>query len=78
MYNEFFDLNVRDSDYGVVVGNCSKGVFIELSNGDTVFSYFAGLEVGTKVLCTVIRRAINNQRPLASIDSVLNDYEFAA
>lgn len=41
-------LDVRDAVYGVVTGNCSKGVFLELENGQQAFSYFGVWRVGAK------------------------------
>lgn len=71
-------LDVRDAVYGVVTGNCSKGVFLELKNGQQAFSYFGGLACGSKVLCSVIRRASDNWRVLVSIDSVITEAFLAA
>jgi len=66
-------LDVRDAVYGVVTGNCSKGVFLELENGQQAFSYFGGLACGSEVLCSVIKRASDNLRVLVSIDSVITE-----
>ena len=71
-------LDIRDVVYGVVIGNCSKGVFLELENGQKAFSYFCGLPCGSKVLCSVIKRATANWRVLVSIDSVISETVWVA
>ena len=64
-----------DSAYGAVIGECSNGLFLELDNGETAFSYFGGLRKGTRVLGTIRRKAEDALRRLVSIDSVLDVLE---
>jgi hypothetical protein len=64
--------NVRDGVCGVVTGGCRSGVFLELENGQEAFASFGGLNPGTKVLCTVLKKANERWRVLVSIDSVLD------
>ena len=61
-----------DGCYGTVISRCLKGAYLELDNGEQAFAYkFANLFPGTKVLCTVLKRAAEGRRMLVSIDSVL-------
>ncbi len=61
-----------DGCYGTVISRCLKGAYLELDNGKQAFAYkFANLFPGTKVLCTVLKQATEEQRMLVSIDSVL-------
>ena len=71
-------LDIRDAVYGVVTGNCSKGLFLELENGQQAFSHFGGLAPGSEVLCSVIKKATEKWRVLVSIDSVLTEAIVAA
>lgn len=73
--NEYQDdeFHVRDGVYGVVTGGCRSGLFVELENGQEAFAPFGGLHPGTKVLCTVLKKATEKWRVLVAIDSVLTE-----
>ena len=66
--------DVFDSAYGVVLDRCRKGVFIQLDSGERAFSYkFSNLRVGTKVLCTVLKKAKGPLFMLVDVDSVCDE-----
>ena len=67
------EFSVRDGVCGVVTGGCKRGVFLKLENGQEAFASFGGLRPGTKVLCTVLKKATDKWRVLVAIDSVLNE-----
>lgn len=69
---------VMDGCYGTVIGKCQKGVFLRLDNGEEAFAYRFNLKIGTDVLCTVRRQAMENLRTLVSIDSTVNHLPCAA
>lgn len=73
MWNYDYDeeLSLRDGLYGTVVGGCRTGLFVELENGLVAFSKFGFLENGSKVLCSVVKKANETYRTVVSIDSVL-------
>ena len=74
--NEYKDdeYNIGDGVYGVVTGGCWSGVFIKLENGQEAFAPFGGLDPGTKVFCTVVKKATEKKwRVLVVIDSVLRE-----
>lgn len=64
------DFNVRDGVLAVVTGGCGTGLFLELENGQEAFSAFGSLEPGTKVLCSVLKKATEKWRVLVSIDGI--------
>lgn len=66
------ETSVRDSVCGVVTGGCRSGLFLKLENGQEAFARFGGIYPGTRVLCTVIKRATDRWRVLVSVDSVLD------
>lgn len=70
--------NIRDGVYGVVTGGCRSGVFLELENGQEAFASFGGLNPGTEVLCTVLKKATDKWRVLVAIDSVIKEAATAA
>ena len=41
----------------LVIGNCKNGIFIRLENNDVAYAPFGYLQKGTKVLCTLYRKA---------------------
>lgn len=49
--------NIRDGVRGTVTGGCSKGIFLALEDGQEAFAHFGGLNPGTTVLCTVLKKA---------------------
>ena len=53
------ECNIRDGVRAVVIGGCSKGVFLRLENGQEAFASFGGLVSGTEVFCTVLKKAKN-------------------
>ena len=65
------EYSVKDVVQAVVTSCCSKGVFLDLSNGQKAFAYFGGLVPGTEVLCTVLKKSTEKWRTLVAIDSVL-------
>lgn len=65
------ELSLRDAMYGTIVGGCRTGLFVELENGQVAFSRFGYLENGSKVLCSLVKKANDAYRAVVSIDSVL-------
>lgn len=72
------DFNIGDSIAGTVSGGCSKGVFIELENGQVAFAKFGWIDPGTKVLCTVVKKAFESWRMLVTIDAIIDEFSMAA
>lgn len=64
--------NIRDGVRGTVIGGCSKGIFLTLEDGQEAFARFGGLNPGTTVLCTVLKKATEKWKVLVSIDSIEN------
>lgn len=61
-----------DGCYATVTGTCYSGAFLQLDNGEDAFAYkFASLLPGSKVLCTVLRQAFEDQKKLVSIDAII-------
>ena len=71
------ELNIRDSVMATVSCSTSKGVYVELENGQSAYAVFDRLPVGTGVYCTVLKKATERWLTLVSIDSVRYD-EFSA
>ena len=70
---------VHDSVIGKVVYVTPKGLFLELDNGDTAYANFGPLKIGTKVYCTVRKKATGDRYYIyVTIDSVDYDDEYAA
>lgn len=68
-----------DGCYGVVTDRCRTGAFLTLDNSQEAFAFkFANLVPGSKVLCTVLKPAIDEKRMLVSIDSVCGFSSLAA
>lgn len=66
-------INVGDVVYGVVTGACSAGTFFSLEDGQEAFAKFGGLEYGTKIPCTVLKKASDTwRRALVAVDSFEN------
>lgn len=62
-----------ESCYGYVSSRCSQGIFLELDNGQRAFAYkYLNLNMGSKVLCTVLRKPVNDKLALVGIDSVID------
>ena len=67
----YINQEVFDGCYGTITGRCQKGAYLELDNGQKAFAYkYANLLPGTKVLCTVLKQAVDNRSMLVSIDSI--------
>lgn len=64
--------NILDGVGGTVIGDCSKDVFLYLEDGKEAFARFGGLNPGTTVLCTVLKRATEKWKVLVKIDSIEN------
>lgn len=67
------ELDIRDSVKAVVSCCTSKGVYLELENGQSAYAVFDRLPSGTGVYCTVLKKATERWLTLVSIDSVRYD-----
>lgn len=71
MKNDKMDYEVFDSCYGTVIGRSTHGAYLELDNGEPAFAYrFSALRDGTKVLCSILKKASGSRATLVGIDSV--------
>ena len=62
---------VYDSCYATVIGRSTHGAYLELDNGEPAFAYrFSALRNGTKVLCSILKKARGDRSALVGIDSV--------
>ena len=63
----------KDVVIGTVSGGCSSGLFLRLENGEEAFAKFGRLPSGTKVLCSILKKADDRRNflMLASIDSIV-------
>ena len=70
----------RDVVVGTVYGGCKSGVFLRLENGEEAFAKFGILKNGTKVLCSILKKADARKKflTLASVDSVISSEELVA
>ena len=64
------ELCIRDSVKAVVSCCSSKGVYLELETGESAYTVFDYLPVGTHVLCTVLKKSTERWLTLVVIDSV--------
>lgn len=67
-----------DECKGKIDSICKAGAFITLDNGEKAFSYECGcLPVGTQIVCTVLRKAKEeqNKKMLVGFDSLVDEYE---
>ena len=63
-----------DACYGKVNSVCRAGAFVILDDGETAFCYnAAGLPLGTKIICTVLKDAREGKRRLVGMDSRVDD-----
>lgn len=65
-------LNVGDGVMGIVTGGNYAGLKLILENGQLAFAKFGGLEPGTMVPCTVLKKATDRWDILVGIDSYEN------
>lgn len=66
-----------DGCYAVITSRNRKGSYLELDNGQGAFAYGVGnLQIGTKILCTITRPAIDGKRACARLDSICGLHEF--
>ena len=72
------DYEIRDVVSGTVTGGCASGLFLKLENGEVAFARFGALESGTKVLCSILKKATDKWLLLVSIDSVIREGVAAA
>ena len=63
-------INIRDGVRGTVIGGCSKGIFLSLEDGQEAFAHFGGLNPGTIVLCTVLKKATEKWKVLVSLSLI--------
>lgn len=78
MNNKFIESSsayeVSDTCWGEVIGKCKSGIFLELDNKQYAFAYsYTYLAAGSKVLCSVKRKAYADKAMLVTIDSVNGD-----
>jgi len=64
---------LKDVAIGTVSGGCNSGLFLKLENGEEAFAKFGRLPPGTKVLCSILKKADERKRflMLASVDSII-------
>ena len=67
------EYEIRDVVMGIVTGSCANGVFLQLENGESAYARFGFLQSGTKVLCSILKKATDRLRILTSIDSVIGE-----
>jgi hypothetical protein len=67
------EFNIRDSVIATVSCSTSKGIYVELENGQTAYAAFERLPKGTAVYCTILKKSTGRWLTLVSIDSVLYD-----
>lgn len=87
-YNEEAMVNLRDSVPGIVKGQSRLGLYIDLNIENDfddrkelvpAFGYWTGrLPVGTKVMCSIRKRAREGKDILVSVDSIVYEEEMAA
>lgn len=64
------ELHAHDCVYGKLIDFNKDGIYVRLENGETAFAYFSRLEYGTRVLCSVLRKARGMAYMNVSIDAV--------
>ena len=62
---------IRDSVKAIVSCCTSKGIYLEMENGENAYAVFNRLPVGTQVYCTVLKKATERWFTLVAIDSVV-------
>ena len=71
------ELDIRDCVKAIVSCSTSKGVYLELENGQSAFAIFDRIPNGTTVYCTVLKKATERWLTLVAIDSVMYDLQVA-
>ena len=71
------ELNIRDCVKATVSCSTSRGVYVELENGQSAYAVFDRLPAGTSVYCTVLKKATERWLTLVAIDSVMYDLQVA-
>ena len=72
--NEIYEeYEIRDAVMGTVTRKCSKGLFLTLENGEEAYAKFGYLPIGTKVLCSVFKKASERLLMTVFIDSIVDD-----
>lgn len=72
--NEIYEeYEIRDVIRGTVTSECSKGLFLTLENGEKAYAKFGYLPIGTKVLCSVFKKANKRLLMTVFIDSIIDD-----
>ena len=69
--NNTNEYDIFDVLPATVIDSCNKGIFLRLEGGDEAFAYFGRLPIGTKLLCSVRKKATANLRALVSVDTVI-------
>jgi hypothetical protein len=87
-YNDEAVLNLRDFVPGIVKGQSTSGLYIDLNIENDfedclepvpAFGYWTGrLPIGTKVMCSIRKPASEDKDILVSVDSVVYEDEMAA
>ena len=72
------EYDIHDVVMGTVTGGCANGVFLKLENGENAYAKFGFLKSGTKVLCSILKKATEKWLTLTSIDSVVGEEGMAA
>ena len=62
---------IGDSMRAVVIGNCSKGVYLDMEDGQEAFATFDPLPRGTRVFCTILKKQTERFRTFVAIDAVV-------
>ena len=71
MYNDIkSSYQIGDSMRAVVIGNCSKGVYLDMEDGQEAFAVFNPLPRGTRVFCTILKKPTERFRTLVAVDAV--------
>ncbi len=68
----------HDAAYGKISSHNGRGSYVKLDNGETGFSYNAGmLPLGTEGIFSVVREASGDRHCLVYLDSVCDYCEIA-
>lgn len=72
------EINYKDSVFGTVIGGCKNGILICLENDAVAYAPFGYLQKGTRVLCTLYKKAQKNKNAYVCVDTVFYDNISAA